>query len=126
MFVDEIALELKLTLKAQVAFMILSRHANRNGFTTVGKKRIARLSGMGISSAKRALQELEGGSLVTPYGKQEGVNENRRGRLLTPLRESQRPLKELGTIQRKGFVNNKEEEKKKYAEKYGEGIEPLP
>ena len=109
----------KLTLKAQVVYMFLCFHADKNGFTSVGKKKIAKLSGMSILSAQRGLRELEGVSVVTPYGDNGGISGKGWGRLLIPLGDNACIPKELGII--KGIKKSYKEE---YKEKYG--FEPLP
>ncbi len=99
----------KLSLKAQSVYIILCRHANRNGFTTIGKKRISNLSGTSISSVKRALRELKEGSLVTPYQQEGGSNMNRWGFTVIPLGGRHRPHKELGIIKGIHFKKTREE-----------------
>ena len=116
-FIDKYAKDL--TLKAQCAYHCLCRHANDKFWTNVGKKRIAKELGMNIRAAQRALQELEGVHLVTPYGELGGASGSARGRLLTPLRVHDSPPKELGTIKGIEIKKTKAEKDKEFYQSNG-------
>lgn len=64
-FIDEYAKDLSFT--SQAVFMALSRHANKEGFTFVGCRRLAQLLGMNKSTVSKALRELEQYGIIVRY-----------------------------------------------------------
>lgn len=103
-FIDNYAS--KLSLKAQMVYICLCRHANSKGITNIGKNRIAEKLGISRNTVRTALQELERGQFLTPYSWKMGQNGIRGGRRIDPLMGQSEAPKELGIIFKEEFLKN--------------------
>lgn len=130
-FIDTQILKHKLSPKAALAFIVLSRYVNREGKCAVGVRTIAKKTGMSERSAWRAMKELRRCQFVSVWNWDMLTKKGRGAVKLSAIPLSDLQHKELGITRRNTNDQNSGDDKitssqpkrESYLEKMSKGYE---